>query len=100
MKRNSKLYRQIYVENYGRIPDGWVVHHINVDECDNRPENLIAMPERLHSFMHSKMHLTGQVPGRTEIQSFIKEWEDNCKRIENRFVMNRLNTKQNISGKT
>jgi hypothetical protein len=32
-----------------RLPDGWVVHHINGIKTDNRPSNLFAMPRTKHS---------------------------------------------------
>ena len=34
-----------------KIPEGWVVHHINGDGMDNRPENLQALPDRTHKYL-------------------------------------------------
>jgi len=31
-----------------QLPKGWVVHHVNGVRNDNRPENLIAMPQKRH----------------------------------------------------
>lgn len=30
------------------LPPGWVIHHLNGSGTDNRPENLIAMPDKKH----------------------------------------------------
>ncbi|MCH7795763.1 MAG: HNH endonuclease [Proteobacteria bacterium] len=38
-----------------RIPDNWVVHHINQDKLDNRIENLALMPEEYHLKLHAAL---------------------------------------------
>lgn len=30
------------------LPEGWVIHHLNGMKSDNRPENLIALPDKKH----------------------------------------------------
>ena len=40
-------------EKYGHAaPDGHVVHHVNMRSGDNRPENLVYVPKRLHHLLH------------------------------------------------
>ena len=66
---NNKGYVSIYVPGHPRarpsghvqehivvwekankqtLPDGWVIHHLNGVKGDNRPVNLVALPDRKH----------------------------------------------------
>lgn len=42
-------HRLIWEKTHGKIPDGWVIHHLNGIRNDNRLENLFAMPRSRHS---------------------------------------------------
>ena len=46
------LHRYIYEQVHGPLPPDYVVHHVNGQIDDNRPENLIAMPRSEHSRLH------------------------------------------------
>ena len=39
----------VWEQHYGKLPKGWVVHHLNGIRDDNRIENLVAMPRKSHS---------------------------------------------------
>ena len=50
---NSKKARAAAEANIGRpLERGEVVHHMNGDATDNRPENLLVMPDRQHRQLH------------------------------------------------
>ena len=42
-------HRFIWEEhNQRKLPQGWIVHHLNGIRSDNRIENLVAMPRKQH----------------------------------------------------
>ena len=44
--------RVVYENKLGPVPRGWVIHHIDRDPLNDRPENLIAMSRRDHVLEH------------------------------------------------
>jgi predicted nucleic acid-binding Zn ribbon protein len=51
------LHRQLWVDNYGPIPEGYQIHHKNHNVLDNRIENL----QCLSSTEHRQHHLNEQM---------------------------------------
>lgn len=49
-----KTYRKIYERSYGRIPNGWDIHHIDGNHKNNNPKNLQALPKDKHAEEHRK----------------------------------------------
>lgn len=46
------LHRVIWEENFGKIPEGMCIHHINGDWTDNTPSNLTLLDNVSHSRLH------------------------------------------------
>ncbi|MFA5761760.1 MAG: HNH endonuclease signature motif containing protein [Dehalococcoidales bacterium] len=65
---NGKLideHRYIWMKNYGEIPEGYEIHHINGIKYDNRIKNLQIVTRSEHAKIH------GYKPISTEGQKFI-----------------------------
>jgi len=43
------LHRIVWELHYGKLPQGYIVHHLNGDKSDNRIENLIGIPKAKHN---------------------------------------------------
>jgi len=56
-------YREVFRQKYGRPPlPGCVPHHINGDEHDDTPDNLIELTKQEHMYVHrqakkNKIHI-------------------------------------------
>ena len=46
------LHRLIYEENFGSIPKGFCIHHVNGDKNDNSPSNLMLLSKSNHHHLH------------------------------------------------
>jgi hypothetical protein len=46
------LHRQIWIDNYGEIPKGYVIHHKDENALNNSPENLECLPFGKHCSNH------------------------------------------------
>lgn len=46
-------HRYIWEQNYGEIPKGYHIHHINGNKLDNRIENLALISQKEHCYYHS-----------------------------------------------
>ena len=49
------VHQLVWAKAYGKPSTGWVVHHVNQIKKDNRLENLVAIPETYHGFIHNLM---------------------------------------------
>lgn len=51
-----KNYRKKYERFYGeKLPDGYEVHHLDLDRVNNSINNLIAIPKDVHRAYHETM---------------------------------------------
>ena len=69
----KREHRAVWEKHFGEIPNGWVVHHVNSVKDDNRPSNLVAMPERCHIWLHQNQIKNKRKFGRN--QCFELCWE-------------------------
>ena len=47
-----RLHRAVYEYYYGKIPNGYHVHHVDHDKANNDPDNLIALSRSDHLKLH------------------------------------------------
>jgi len=69
----------VYESCYGKIPDGYLVHHIDFNHTSNNPENLTIMTLSEHARLHA---LSGKgALARRALQKLMDESEDYRRRI-------------------
>ena len=54
IKRRLQLHRLIYEAVYGKIPNGYQIHHIDHDKTNNNPSNLMLIESSAHLSLHKK----------------------------------------------
>ena len=66
-KADSRKARAAAEAYIGRLLEkGEVVHHMNGDASDNRPENLLVMPDRQHRQLHMALAMEQMEGGETD----------------------------------
>lgn len=65
-------HRLVYEENFGPIPNGYIIHHKNGVKFDNRPENLEALSREQHHSHEREAELREEI---AELKARIKELE-------------------------
>ena len=66
-KADSRKARAAAEAYIGRpLEKGEVVHHMNGDASDNRPENLLVMPDRQHRQLHMALAMEQMEGGETD----------------------------------
>lgn len=73
MKKSSN-YRAEYERIYGKIPEGFVIHHIDGNRNNNDISNLLMIPKKLHAKYHMMKTSALAIFGK-EIPIDMNEWE-------------------------
>lgn len=68
------LHRTVCYKVNGPFPSDWVVHHIDENKKNNKPENLIAMPRKLHDKLHGLIRKTRLTFNRVRVQAMVDAW--------------------------
>lgn len=53
----GSAHRLVYEGAFGKVPEGWHVHHVNNLKYDNSLDNLIALPRKFHHWLHKESDL-------------------------------------------
>lgn len=66
-------YRKIYEQAIGRkIPEGFEIHHIDLNRKNNKLSNLVMLPKELHQEYHKRLGQLENRPINTNITSIIQ----------------------------
>ena len=52
-----RVHKRVCEKKYGQIPKGFIVHHIDGDKSNNKPDNLILLHPKDHYRVHVKKDL-------------------------------------------
>ena len=55
MGANGGLHRVVYEKAYGKIPDGFEIHHIDLDPKNNSIDNLVVLTPLAHRRLHAAL---------------------------------------------
>ena len=75
----KRWHRHVCRKYHGKFPNHWVVHHIDGNKINNDPNNLIAMPRKMHDYLHRRFRKKN-LPNRLTILSWLNK--ENAKDIE------------------
>jgi hypothetical protein len=48
----TTLQRKVYQDEFGKIPEGFMIHHVDGNPLNNNPNNLVAMSRSDHQRHH------------------------------------------------
>lgn len=84
--RGKLVHRKICRQAHGWFPANWVVHHLDEVKTNNVPENLIALPRKLHNAVHLAARKLRRCLTRGEIETMLKS-NLNLRKNQNRPII-------------
>jgi HNH endonuclease len=72
----EKLHRRIYEDNFGPIPSGHVIHHIDHDRGNNSLDNLALMSLAEHVSYHQKGHAAHPAQLAAASKEMRRRWQE------------------------
>lgn len=82
-------HRVVCRKAWGPYPRHWVVHHIDENPSNNSPDNLIALPEKLHVDIHNIMRRDGIHFDRAYIAQAVRLFKANASPGPNKVKKNK-----------
>ena len=70
--KGALLHREILRKETGPFNPKWVVHHCNGNKLDNRPENLVAVPSKLHHALHMSFGWDEGLPDKRQTLAWLE----------------------------
>jgi hypothetical protein len=83
--RGRPLHRIVCAKAWGRFPQDWIVHHIDFDKKNNHPDNLVAMPRKLHDRIHTVMTQERTKFDRKTIEGYLRPYKNPYKVPKNTY---------------
>lgn len=77
------LHRYIWSEKFGKIKDGYVIHHVDFDKNNNNISNLISLERCAHSKLHGAKRKKTKIDKRNRV--FEKKYSKTCIICGNNF---------------
>lgn len=68
------VHRVVCRQAHGAFPKEWIVYHIDKNKKNNSPDNLIAMPRKLHDKIHALMSKKRILLNRAGVQSMVSAY--------------------------
>lgn len=82
-------HRVVWEKHRGKIPEGYVIHHIDGNGHNNDISNLMCLSKSEHRSLHARMHLLGIDPVNASDPVIANANASNRKRAKIRYANNR-----------
>lgn len=74
LRRKLRVHRFIYESHFGKITNGFEIHHIDRNPKNNDISNLIMLPQQYHVEIHKKMKKYKYTMNKKEIVDGLKDF--------------------------